>query len=499
MNLAARKIANAGQHGTDCAVVPVFSRKRLPAATQQLDRASGGLVRAALDNGDISGEAGQSLLLQLPAKCPARRALLLGCGKPGKLDAGAARKLLGALLKALDGCKAREASLFFEELPGPELPGAALCELLGKLATTHRYAYGETLSKPPRAAGAGKLLVQAGDWLPVRACNSALRRGRQIGEGINAARELGNLPGNICTPAYLAAQARKLGRRSEALSVSVLDEAQMKRLGMGALLSVSAGSAQPAKLIVMRYQGGGKSARPHVLIGKGITFDSGGISLKPGAKMDEMKFDMCGAASVLGAMGALLDMQLAINVVGIVAASENLPSGSATKPGDIVTSMSGQTIEILNTDAEGRLVLCDALTYAGRFRPAAVIDIATLTGACLVALGTHASGLYANDEQLAQRLLAAGQASHDRAWRMPLWDDYQKQIDSPFADVANVGGRDGGSITAACFLARFARQYRWAHMDIAGTAWSNSPKGATGRPVGLLLQYLLERAGAAGP
>jgi leucyl aminopeptidase len=322
-----------------------------------------------------------------------------------------------------------------------------------------------------------------------------LLSGQHTGQGINTARELGNLPGNICTPIYLANEARKLARAHSTLSTRVLDEKQMRELGMGSLLSVSAGSAQPAKLIVMQYKGAATEKQPYVLVGKGITFDSGGISLKPGAKMDEMKFDMCGAASVFGTLHAVLAMRLPINLVCIIAAAENMPSSTATKPGDVVTSMSGQTIEVLNTDAEGRLVLCDALTYAERFKPAAVIDIATLTGACVVALGAHASGMYANNDKLAEQLTNAGEQSFDRAWRMPLWDEYQKQINTPFADMANVGGPGGGSITAACFLARFTKKYHWAHLDIAGSAWHSAPKGATGRPVGLLTRYLMDRAG----
>jgi leucyl aminopeptidase len=315
-----------------------------------------------------------------------------------------------------------------------------------------------------------------------------------MGNGINEARRLADLPGNICTPSYLAQEARKLARDHARLTTRILDEKKMRELGMGSLLSVSAGSEQPARLIVMNYKGGKPGQNPYVLVGKGITFDSGGISLKPGAKMDEMKFDMGGAASVFGTLQAVVELALPLNVIGIVAAAENMPSGRATKPGDVVTSMSGKTIEVLNTDAEGRLVLCDALTYARRFKPHVVIDIATLTGACVIALGSHASGLYANQDKLAEQLLAAGVESHDRAWRMPLWDDYQKQLDSNFADIANIGGPGGGSITAACFLARFTEDYHWAHLDIAGSAWDGSPKGATGRPVGLLTQYLLERA-----
>jgi len=283
-------------------------------------------------------------------------------------------------------------------------------------------------------------------------------------------------------------------KKTKNLSCKVLSEADMKKLGMGSLLSVTAGSEQPAHLIVLEYTGAAKSTQPTILVGKGITFDSGGISLKPGAKMDEMKFDMGGAASVFGALSAAVEMNLPLNIIGVVAAAENMPSGTATKPGDVIQSMSGKTIEVLNTDAEGRLVLCDALTYSRRFKPAAIIDIATLTGACIVALGSHASGLLANDDDLARELLDAGQASHDRAWQLPLWDDYQKQLNSNFADMANIGSAGAGTITAACFLARFTEDMRWAHLDIAGSAWNSAPKGATGRPVALLLRYLQDRA-----
>ena len=365
---------------------------------------------------------------------------------------------------------------------------------LARHFTCAAYRYTQTLSKPKPAAKLTRLVVEPGS-LGSAAAGKALDQGAAMGRGINEARELANLPGNICTPSYLAQHARKLGREQAKLSVSVLEEKKMKELGMGSLLSVSAGSDQPAKLVVMHYKGGKAGQKPYVLVGKGITFDSGGISIKPGAKMDEMKFDMGGAASVFGTLRTVTELQLPINVVGIVAAAENMPSGSATKPGDVVTSMAGKTIEVLNTDAEGRLVLCDALTYAGRFKPRVVIDIATLTGACVVALGSHATGLYANEDKLAEELLAAGTESHDRAWRMPLWEDYQKQLDSNFADIANIGGPGGGSITAACFLARFAEDYHWAHLDIAGTAWDSAPKGATGRPVAMLSQYLIEQAG----
>ena len=311
---------------------------------------------------------------------------------------------------------------------------------------------------------------------------------------IGLARDLGNMPGNACTPMYLSGKAQELSEQL-GIKTTILDEDKMSELGMGSLLSVSAGSVEPAQLIIMQYQGAGDSEQPYALVGKGITFDSGGISLKPGAAMDEMKFDMCGAASVFGAMHAVAQLKLPINLVAIVAAAENMPSGHATKPGDIVTSMAGKTIEVLNTDAEGRLVLCDALTYAAQFKPKTIIDIATLTGACVIALGSHASGLYANDEELAEALLESSQSTGDKAWRMPLWPEYDKQLDSNFADIANIGGREAGSVTAACFLARFTKNQKWAHLDIAGTAWkSGKAKGATGRPVRLLVDYLENRS-----
>jgi leucyl aminopeptidase len=321
-----------------------------------------------------------------------------------------------------------------------------------------------------------------------------LAEGRAIGAGMAFAKDLGNLPANVCTPTHLAESATKLAREWK-LGVEVLERRDMEKLGMNTLLSVAQGSRQPPKFIVLRYNGARMGAKPVVLVGKGITFDTGGISIKPAPEMDEMKFDMCGAASVLGTFRALAELKPDLNVVGLVPATENMPGGAATKPGDVVTSMSGQTVEILNTDAEGRLVLCDALTYAERYDPAAVVDIATLTGACVVALGHVATGLYANRDELAEELLEAGRDAWDRAWHMPLWDDYQEQLKSPFADMANIGGRPAGSVTAACFLSRFAGKYPWAHLDIAGTAWtSGKNKGATGRPVPLLTTFLLSRA-----
>jgi leucyl aminopeptidase len=367
--------------------------------------------------------------------------------------------------------------------------GLDMAEELTIALEQSQYRYEEFKSKKKPARKVQKILFAT---TADKDASDAIKRGESIGQGINLCRDLGNKPGNACTPTYLAERAMQM--QELGINTSILDEEQMRELGMGSLLSVSAGSVEPAKLIVMEYRGAGENAKPYALVGKGITFDTGGISLKPGAAMDEMKFDMCGAASVFGAVHAVAKMKLPINLVAIVAAAENMPSGNATKPGDVVTSMSGQTIEILNTDAEGRLVLCDALSYVARFEPETTIDIATLTGACVIALGSHASGLYANDEQLATDLLTSGEKTGDRAWRMPLWPEYDKQLESNFADMANIGGREAGSVTAACFLARFTKGQKWAHLDIAGTAWkSGKAKGATGRPVRLLTDYLLSR------
>jgi leucyl aminopeptidase len=324
---------------------------------------------------------------------------------------------------------------------------------------------------------------------------SGLLQGKAIAEGMVLAKNLGDLPGNLCTPTYLADQAIALGQKYDSLEVKILEEADMEALGMGALLSVSRGSRQPAKFIILDYQGGQKNAKPIVLIGKGLTFDAGGISLKQAPGMDEMKYDMCGGAAVLGTLMAAAQMQLPLNIIGLIPSSENMPDGDANKPGDILTSMAGLTIEVLNTDAEGRLLLCDALTYAERFNPDVVIDLATLTGACLVALGRVPSGLLGNDDALCNDLTAAGETANDSVWRLPLWEEYHEQLKSNFADLANVGGKDAGTITAACFLSKFAEKFRWAHLDIAGTAWrTGQTKGATGRPVPLLSQYLINRA-----
>lgn len=369
------------------------------------------------------------------------------------------------------------------------------CQEIERASYQYLSTYGKSSQKDKAKLRELKRVVFAHtDAATAKQIRSGIQKGKALGLGINFARELGNLPGNHCTPAILGDFAKSLAAEHDKLSVKVLGLKAIEKLKMGSFLSVARGSDEEPRLIVFEYKGK-TSSKPNVIVGKGITFDTGGISLKPGAAMDEMKFDMCGAASVFGTIKALSEMNAKAHVVGIIAAAENMPSGCATKPGDVVTSMSGQTIEVLNTDAEGRLVLCDALTYAERFKPKSVIDIATLTGACVIALGSHASGLFSNNQTLADKLLAAGESTGDRAWQMPIWDEYHASLKSNFADIANIGGREAGSVTAACFLAKFTKAYPWAHVDIAGTAWkSGGAKGATGRPVAMLVDYLLDNA-----
>lgn len=471
---------------TDCLIVQIYADKTLSSAAKALDKKHQ-LISRLLDLNDLTLKPGNCSWILPPGGTAFKRLLVVCLGaNSGSVTPQDIRNSAQAVAKTLKNKQAKNAVWSVEN--ASSVPDSVFATLIAEAFVTSLYAYRETKTQNISVSALTKLTIHNQEKLNA-AWRNGLQRGKGTGEGINAARHLGNLPGNICTPTYLAKQAQALAGGK--LSVNVLEEKQIAKLGMGAFLSVAAGSDQPAKLIVMQYRGAGASVAPVVLVGKGITFDTGGISIKPGPAMDEMKFDMCGAASVIGVMTALQRLQPRLNVVGVIAATENMPSGKATKPGDVVTSMSGQTIEILNTDAEGRLVLCDALTYAERFKPKTVIDIATLTGACVIALGNHASGLYANDQALADELVAAGQAAQDRAWQMPLWDEYQKALDSNFADMANVGGREGGSITAACFLSRYTKNYKWAHLDIAGTAWlGGGAKGATGRPVGLLLQYL---------
>ncbi len=498
MNLSLKPIVEPAAHRCSCLVLPVFEDGKLPVASAAVNKVCHGRIAKLVKSEHFSGAPGKSLLLHAPAGIAAERVLLLGAGKAHGADASGFRKMLSHAFSVLKSTGSSDAVFMLSGVDTLERDDLWQLRQLGLLAGTASYRYTRTLSKPAPALLLARVvagLSTARGAKTTRAQAYALVEGGAIAEGMNVARDLGNLPANICTPSYLASQARALARGNAALSCKVLDEKKMKELGMGALLSVTAGTREPARLIVLEYRGGARNAAPEVLVGKGVTFDSGGISLKPGAAMDEMKFDMCGAASVLGTMSAIARLKLRLNVVGIIAACENMPSGSATRPGDVVRSMAGITIEVLNTDAEGRLILCDALSYAARYKPAAIVDIATLTGACVVALGKHASGLFSNNEELAAELLAAGNQAHDRAWHMPLWDDYQEQLKSNFADVANIGGPGAGSVTAACFLSRFVKNQRWAHLDIAGSAWDNgAAKGATGRPVALLTRYLLAKA-----
>ena len=477
-----------------CQIITVTEPRKLSASGQLIDSSGKGLLSAILKRGDMDGKLGQTLLLPSTGSAGAQRILLVGCGNASEMNERNFARVIKAIAGALANSGARDAEFYPADITfkgrdlGWKVRQAAL------LLSNSEYRFERLKStKSPAPKGLRKLSVNVpkGDAAQAR---TAIDEAVAISAGMSLARDLGNLPANICTPAYLARQARELAKGNKRLRVNVLEEADMKRLKMGSLLSVSAGSRQPAKLITLEYRGAAAADKPIALVGKGVTFDTGGISLKPGQAMDEMKFDMCGAASVLGTVKAVAELQLPINVVGIVPATENMPDGIATKPGDIVTSMSGQTIEILNTDAEGRLILCDALTYAAKFKPRCVIDIATLTGACIIALGKIPSAVLGNDDALINNLIQSGQQIDDRIWELPLWDDYQDQLKSNFADMANIGGRDAGTITAACFLARFTKDYKWAHLDIAGTAWkSGDDKGSTGRPVPLLTQYILNQ------
>ncbi|WP_137885005.1 leucyl aminopeptidase [Pseudomonas sp. 2FE] len=475
-------------------VVAIGEGRKLGDAAKAVDSASGGALTTLLKRGDLAGKLGQTLLLHSLPNLKAERVLLVGTGKESELSDRQLRKLITAVQGVLKSLGGNDAVLALDELQVKGRDAYAKTRLLVETLADGEYAFERFKSQKSEACALKKLTL-----LTEKVTQADVERGaaqaQAIAAGMAFTRDLGNLPPNLCHPSFIADEAKALAKAHKNLKVEVLDEKKLKELGMGAFLAVAQGSEQPPRLIVLNYQGGKKDDKPFVLVGKGITFDTGGISIKPATGMDEMKYDMCGAASVLGTFKAVLELQLPINVVGLLACAENMPSGGATRPGDIVTTMSGQTVEILNTDAEGRLVLCDTLTYAERFKPQAVIDIATLTGACIVALGSNTSGLMGNNDALIQQLLKAGQSADDRAWQLPLFDEYQEQLDSPFADIANIGGPKAGTITAGCFLSRFAKKYHWAHLDIAGTAWvsGGKEKGATGRPVPLLTQYLLDR------
>ena len=490
------KTTSVDKEIADCVVVGIFKPKRLSDSAKKLDKLYRGSISNAVQRNIASGGIGQITTLHNSGRSRHHCIIVVGCGEQDDFTISAYQRVLATVANEIKRNKTSNVINCLTELPVKNADALTKAQLCVTAIESTMYRYSET---KPSAANSKTYLKKQKFITNNRQDIADMRDGIEIGQaianGMNLAKELGNLPGNICTPTYLAEQAQALKKGNRKLKVNVLEEAQMKKLGMGALLSVSNGSIEPAKLVTMEYNGSNDNERPIVLVGKGITFDTGGISLKPGATMDEMKFDMCGAASVLGTMKACCELEIPINVVGVIACAENMPDGNATKPGDVVTTMSGQTVEILNTDAEGRLVLCDALTYVDKFDPEVVIDIATLTGACVVALGQIPSGIMSNDDEFAKDLIKAGEQTGDRTWQLPLWDEYQSQLDSNFADIANIGGRWGGTITAACFLSRFTKKYTWAHIDIAGVAWhQGKKKGATGRPVPLLTEYLLHQA-----
>ncbi len=480
---------------TPCLVVGLYEGHELSRAAARIDEKSGGAIKRLIESGDATGKPGSSTLLFGVANVAAPRVLVVGLGEKKKFDSAAFHRAANDSARALKNLPVEAALSTLTEIDVPGRDTAWKLRTAALAADQQMYRYTATF-KPKDAPKAPQLAsiafsTSANDAETTR----ALAEADAIAKGVRFARELGNLPPNICNPAWIATQAKQIADEHAGVTLEVLEREDMQKLDMGSLLGVSQGSANPPKLIVLRWQGTDESAKPYALVGKGITFDSGGISLKPGAGMEEMKFDMCGGAGVLGTFLAAVELKLPLNLVCVVPAVENMPDGNSYRPSDILTSMSGITIEVLNTDAEGRLILCDALTYVQKFDPQVIIDAATLTGACVVALGKHASGLMTQDDELADQLLAAGTKAHDRAWRLPLWDEYQGQLDSGFADIANIGGKYGGAITAGCFLSRFTDGRRWAHLDIAGTAWDEGRKGlATGRPVALLTQYLIDRS-----
>jgi leucyl aminopeptidase len=478
----------------DCLVLGVFEDGELSGEARSVDSACSGRLKKLLERGDFAGRPGDTLLVSDLAGLSATHVLLTGLGSKKHFQRKAWRRACLAALAAIGRTRIRSCAIALDRPETKQLDDYYLGRQVAELTGAALYRINDLKTgKKPAAAALRKVL--AGPVRKAAAAQQGLAHGAAVAAAQVIQRDLANLPPNVCTPIFLAEQARALAKRYASLKVKVLDEPALRREKMGCLLAVAQGSAQPPRFVVLEYQGGKKSAAPVVLVGKGVTFDSGGISLKDPPGMDEMKFDMSGAAAVIASLTLAAQLRLAINVVGLVAAVENMPDGRAVKPGDIATSAAGLTVEILNTDAEGRLILCDALHYARRFRPAAVVDIATLTGACVVALGHHHAGVMGNDEKLVQELLAAGVRADDRCWQLPLTEEYAESLKSNFADFANVGGRDGGAITAAAFLAKFTQGLKWAHLDVAGIAYqSGAQKGSTGRPTPLLADFLIQRA-----
>ena len=482
----------ASETRTECLVMAVDPDGPAGATARALDEASGGLIASMVESGDIAGKAGKTTLLHHLPGLEAKRVLAVGMGKTDKLNLARFNNACLAAGKTLRDHPVKDCHVCLHDVPVEGVDTATLLRQSALALHSGNYLY--TVTKQRKDDTPAPL--ESASFLAGPDLQFALDQASGFAAGFEKAKMLGDLPPNICNPAYLAQEAGAITEAYERVELEILEEDDMSELGMDALMGVSRGSANAAKLIVLKYNGAGEDRKPIVFVGKGITFDSGGLSLKSGENMMQMKYDMGGAAGVIGAFVACAEMQLDLNLVCIVAAVENMPDGDAYRPGDVLTSMSGKTVEVLNTDAEGRLVLCDAITYCERFEPEFVIDVATLTGACVVALGHHASGLMSNDDELADALLASGEAVVDRAWRLPLWEEYQSQLDTPFADMKNVGGMPAGVLTAGCFLSRFAEDLRWAHIDVAGTAWKwGNSEGATGRPVGLLAQFLLNQEG----
>lgn len=489
--------ATPSSNKSDCIVVAIFSNKKkasLGAAAKELDEKSKGELSQIIDSGDFKGSLEQTQVLYNLKGVEASRIIMLGCGEQKSFDTVALTKAVKAASKAIKSSAIKSLSFYLSDsFSADEIAQSATQTVIAHGDVDYKLLDYKSDAKDESKLKKVSVAFTALDQLNKLELKTAVENGAAIVEGMALAKDLANHPGNVCTPTYIADEAKKVAKDYADIKLKVLEEKDMEKLGMGSFLSVSKGSDEPGKMVILEYTGAkDKKQAPIALVGKGITFDTGGISLKPGASMDEMKFDMGGAAGMLGTLKACAEMKLAINVVVVLAAAENMPSARASKPGDIVTSMAGKTIEVLNTDAEGRLVLCDALTYVGKYKPEVVIDAATLTGACIIALGHHICAVLSNSDELAEDIMSAGNTINDRAWQLPMGDDYKKQLKSSFADLGNIGGRAAGTITAACFLAEFTKEYKWAHLDVAGTAWEG--KDSTGRPVPLLSQYLINRA-----
>lgn len=482
-----------------CIVAGVFEPRRLSPIAEKLDEISDGYISNLLRRGDIEGKAGQTLLLHHLPGVLGERVLLVGCGKERELNDRQYKQIITKTINTLNDTGSMEAVCFLPELHVKGRDTYWKIRQAVEASLDALYCFDQLKSKKGELRRPlRKLVLNVPTRKELTIGEKALAHGLAVAKGMSTTKDVANMPPNICNPQYLLTQAEEMAKDYPALSISHLNEADMAELSMNSYLAVGRGSDNESIMTIMEHKGGPDDQAPIVLVGKGLTFDSGGISLKPGEGMDEMKYDMGGAAGVLGVMHTISELNLPINIIGILAGCENMPSSNAYRPGDILTTMSGQTVEVLNTDAEGRLVLCDALTYVERYEPELVIDIATLTGACIIALGKHATGVMTTQNSLAHDIIHASEQSGDRAWRLPLWDEYQDQLSSPFADMTNLGGRPAGTITAACFLSRFTKKYPWAHLDIAGTAWrSGANKGATGRPVPMLTQFLLQKAGEA--